>query len=115
MKKNVKKLKRERRHRRIRSKIKGTKSVPRLAVFKSNTHMYVQLIDDENMKTLLGTSSVKISGKTLKEKAAAVGKEIAKQAGEKGIKRVVFDRGGFVYTGNIKALADSAREGGLKF
>ena len=103
-----KKLQRERRHRRIRSKIIGTTLVPRLAVFKSNKYIYAQLIDDEEGKTLAHSSSDK-------QKATEVGRDIAKKAKMKNIEKVVFDRGGFSYNGNMKILANAAREEGLKF
>ncbi len=111
---NIKKEKRVRRHVKIRTKIAGTASMPRLAVFRSNKFMYAQLIDDENAKTLVSASS--LEAKTKKSEAAlAVGKEIAKKALALKITSVVFDRGGFGYKGRVKALADGAREGGLKF
>jgi len=103
-----KKLQRERRHRRIRSKIIGTALVPRLAVFKSNKYIYAQLIDDEKGTTLAHSSSDK-------QGATEVGRDIAKKAKVKNIEKVVFDRGGFSYNGNIKILASAAREEGLKF
>lgn len=115
---SIKKEKRERRHRKIRSTLSGTAAKPRLSVFKSNKHLYAQIIDDEAQKTLATFSSlhVKEGGKgTLSEKAKEIGKELAKIAKEKKITHVVFDRGGFVYQGKIKALADGAREGGLQF
>ncbi len=103
------------RHNRIRAKISGTMEMPRLSVYKSNTTVYGQLIDDDSKKTLAAFSAEKAKGKTMLEKSANAGKEIAKLAIEKGISKVVFDRGGFIYTGKIKAFADGAREGGLKF
>ncbi|MBI2086982.1 MAG: 50S ribosomal protein L18 [Candidatus Zambryskibacteria bacterium] len=103
MNKNVKQQKRERRHKRIRTKISGTAKRPRLSIFKSNTAIYAQLIDDISGKTL---ASAKGSN------AAKVGTEIAKGA---KVKQVVFDRGGYIYTGKVKALADAARKAGLKF
>jgi large subunit ribosomal protein L18 len=114
-KSNIKKEKRERRHRKIRSTISGTSKRPRLSVSKTNTTMYLQLIDDEAGKTLVASSTKGMKGKTGMEKAAEAGKNLAKKATEKNIKAVVFDRGGFVYTGKIKAVAEGAREGGLKF
>lgn len=113
--KNVARL---RRHRRVRGKISGTASCPRLNVFRSAKHIYAQLIDDENGVTLAAASSLDkgFEGYTgNKEAAKKVGETIAKRAGEKGIETVVFDRGGFLYHGRIKELADSARENGLKF
>jgi large subunit ribosomal protein L18 len=112
---NSKSAKRERRHKRIRSKVAGTAEMPRLSVFKSNTTMYAQLIDDEKGVTIASASSKDAKGKGLLEKAKAVGAEIATRAQAKNIKKVVFDRGGFIYTGRVKALADAAREAGLKF
>ena len=111
---NLKTQNRIRRHARVRAKISGTKDKPRLAVFKSNKYVYAQLIDDENSHTLVAATS-KGSDKKMMEQGAEVGKEIAKKAKDAGITTVVFDRGGFVFTGVIKALADNAREGGLEF
>ncbi len=129
-----KKEKRERRHRRARAGTFGTAERPRLCVFRSNNHIYAQLIDDLNNKVILSVSDIKIgspksgnskkgneenknkenlSGKKLN--AFAVGKEAAKKALSKGIKKVVFDRGGYKYHGRVKALAEGAREGGLIF
>jgi len=100
---------------RIRSTISGSAKRPRLAVFRSNTSIYAQLIDDTTGTTLVGTSSMKIAKGTKSEQAIAVGTEIATKAKELKIKDVVFDRGGFLYHGRVKALADAARKGGLKF
>ena len=109
---------RERRHRRIRGKIAGTAERPRLAVFRSNRGIFAQLIDDEAGKTLAGASWLGLA-KTFKgnksEQAAEVGKALAKAAKAAGIEQCVFDRGGYLYHGRVKALADGAREGGLKF
>lgn len=101
----------------MRMKIVGTAKRPRLCVFKSANHMYAQLINDENGKVLAAASDVKAKGKKAKkvERAMEIGKLIAKEALEKKIEHVVFDRGGFVFHGRIKAVADGAREGGLKF
>jgi len=112
-----KKLKRIKRHRRIRAKIKGTADRPRLSVYVSNINVYAQIIDDEKGHTLVSASSLEFRNEKLKgiEKAKKVGELIAKRALEKGIKKVVFDRGGFKYTGRIKTLAEAAREGGLEF
>ena len=107
--------KRTRRHAKIRSKIFGTSEVPRLSVFKSNKHISAQLIDDNNEVTLASAHSREVKVKNMTEKSALVGEAIANRAKIKKISKVVFDRGGFIYTGNIKALADSARKGGLKF
>ena len=106
---------RDRRHKRIRAKVSGTAEIPRLSVFKSNRYISVQLIDDEKSVTLASSHSKDIKGKTLLEKSAGVGKDIAAKAGSKKITKVVFDRGGFFYTGCVKAVADGAREGGLIF
>ena len=112
---NIKKEKRIRRHVRIRARISGTAEMPRLSVSKSNKNISAQLIDDENAVTLAASHSREVKGKTMMEKSVLVGEAIAAKAKAKKITKVVFDRGGFVYTGNIKALADGAREGGLKF
>jgi len=108
-------VKRQVRKNRIRAKVSGTKDMPRLSVFKSNKYIYAQLIDDEIGKTIAEASgkTVKVSKKS--DQAVAVGSEIAKRAKEKGVTKVVFDRGGYIYTGRVRALADAAREGGLKF
>lgn len=106
--------KRVARHRRIRARVQGTAARPRLAVFRSNTALYAQLIDDTNAHTLASADTRKTKG-TLSEAAVVVGQEIAKKANAAGIESVVFDRGGFQYQGAIKALADAARAGGLKF
>lgn len=100
--------------RRIRSVISGNSIRPRLAVFRSNKDIYVQLIDDVNGKTLIATSSNQVAG-TKVEQANIVGKTIAEKAISAGISSVIFDRGGYLYHGRIKALAEGAREGGLKF
>ena len=106
-----------RRHKRLRAKISGTKKCPRLCVFRSNKHIHVQLIDDVKGNTLAATSSVNLKlkqGNNI-EAAKSVGSEIAKLAQAKKIKEVVFDRGGYIYHGRVKALAEAAREAGLKF
>lgn len=115
-------LARKRRHYRIRQRVIGTKDIPRLSVFRSLRHMYVQFIDDINGKILLGCSTLsKQFRQSFKEKknnkkaAAVLGKIVAEMALEKGIKKVVFDRGGYRYHGRIQALADSARKVGLEF
>jgi large subunit ribosomal protein L18 len=105
---------REMRHKRLRAKITGTATRPRLAVFRSNTAIYAQLIDDTAGKTLATVDSRKENG-TGVEKAKVVGAAIAKKATGAGITEVVFDRGGFKYQGAIATLADAAREAGLKF
>lgn len=110
--------KRDRIKRRVRGKISGSSSAPRLSVYKSNKEIYAQLIDDKEGKTLVSASSrekgVDAKG-TKTEIAAAVGKKIAEKAKAAGFEKIVFDRNGFVYHGRVKALADGAREGGLKF
>ena len=108
-------------HRRIRNRISGTAQKPRLAVFRSNNHMYAQIIDDTVGKTLVSASTLQKEVKADLEKTnnveadAHLGTVIAKRALEKGIYTVVFDRGGFIYQGKIAALADAAREAGLEF
>lgn len=114
MKTTDKKQQRDVRHRRIRAKVKGTAEKPRLCVFKSNTAIYAQLIDDDKGVTIAAASSTKMKGKT-SDNATEVGKEMAKLAALKKITKVVFDRGGYIYTGKVKAVADGAREGGLIF
>ena len=109
---------RKRIHRRIRRKLAGTSERPRLAVFRSVAHIYVQVIDDSKGATIVSASSVDKSNKTNGGNvvaAKAIGKLVAERAKEKGIKQVVFDRGGYQYHGRIKALADAAREAGLEF
>ena len=109
---------RQRIHERIRHNMKGTSERPRLAVFRSVAHIYAQVIDDSRGATLVSASSTdkahKITGGNVMG-AKAVGKLVAQRAKEKGIKKVVFDRGGYLYHGRIKALADAAREAGLEF
>ena len=108
-------------HRRLRNRFSGTAERPRLAVFRSNNHMYAQIIDDTVGNTLVSASTLQKDVKAELEKtnnveaAAYLGTVIAKRALEKGIKEVVFDRGGFIYQGKVKALADAAREAGLEF
>ena len=112
---------RQKKHRRLRNHIVGTAERPRLAVFRSNNHMYVQIIDDVAQTTLVSASTLQKDVKEKLEKtndvaaAAYLGTVIAKKAQEAGIKSVVFDRGGFIYQGKIQALADAAREAGLEF
>lgn len=109
------------RHKRVRSKIHGSSNRPRLAVFRSNDHIYAQVIDDEKGHTLASASSVdrtlraELEGKTRREQAKSVGVAVAERARDKGVEAVVFDRGGFPYHGRVKALADGSREGGLEF
>ncbi len=114
---------RERRHRRIRAKVAGTALRPRLSIFRSNKHIYAQIIDDEQGKTLASASNAdtvasgKAKGKTKGkiEASRLVGGEIAKRAKEKKITKVVFDRSGYLYAGRVKQVAEGAREGGLDF
>ena len=112
---------RQKKHRRLRNHIVGTAQKPRLAVFRSNKHMYAQIIDDTVGKTLVSASTLQKDVKAELEQtdtveaAAYLGTVIGKKAVEAGIKAVVFDRGGFVYHGKVKALADAAREAGLEF
>ena len=112
---------RVKKHMRIRNRFSGTAERPRLAVFRSNNHMYAQIIDDTVGNTLVSASTLEKAVKAELEKtnnvdaAAYLGTVIAKRAIEKGITKVVFDRGGFIYQGKIAALADAAREAGLKF
>ena len=112
---------RVKKHVRLRNRFSGTAERPRLAVFRSNNHMYAQIIDDTVGNTLVSASTLEKEIKAELEKtnnvdaAAYLGTVIAKRAIEKGIKEVVFDRGGFIYQGKIQALADAAREAGLKF
>ncbi len=119
--KQNRKAARTKRHQRIRNKISGTPQQPRLAVFRSNMHMYAQLIDDTVGNTIAAASTTEKDIKASLEKtndveaAKAVGTAIAKKALDKGIDTVVFDRGGFIYHGKVKALAEAAREAGLKF
>ena len=117
LKKVSKNEERTRRHERVRTKISGTPERPRLNVFRSNAHIHAQIIDDVNGKTLVAASSVemKLANGGNVEAAKAVGAEVAKRALEANITEVVFDRGGYVYHGRVQALADAAREAGLKF
>ena len=116
--KTNRKLERERRHRRVRTKISGTAECPRLCVFRSNTNVYAQIIDDTKGVTLVQASTLDKEVKTKhsnKEAAKEVGTLIAKRALEKDIKDVVYDRGGYIYHGIVKELAEAAREAGLNF
>lgn len=119
VKKKSRTLVREDKHRRVRNRFAGTPERPRLAVFRSNNHMYAQIIDDTVGNTLCSASTLEKDLKLEKtnnvEAAAAVGTAVAKKALEKGITTVVFDRGGFKYDGKVKALAEAAREAGLTF
>ncbi len=112
---NEKYIARKRRHNRVRSKISGEEKRPRLVVFRSLKNIYAQLVDDKNGKVIAGTSDIKESKGTKTERGKKVGIEIAKLAKEKKIETVVFDRNGYKYHGRVKALAEGAREGGLKF
>ena len=140
-KSKIKIKQRARRHHRVRAKVKGTKEVPRLSIFRSNRGLFVQLIDDEKSKTLVSasgkevvgefkvqSSKLKVKSKVIKtkrreikkkiaklEQAREVGKLIAKKALKKKIQKIVFDRGGYKYHGRVKAVAEGAREGGLMF
>ena len=118
VKKTDRKMERERRHLRVRRKVSGTAERPRLCVFRSNSNIYVQVIDDVAGNTLVSASTLDKEAKTKhanKEAAKEVGALIAKKAKAKKIETVVFDRGGYIYHGIIKELAEAAREGGLKF
>ena len=108
---------RKRRHARVRAKVSGTSTCPRLNVFRSNSHIFAQIIDDTNGTTLVSSSSLalKLESSSNIEAAGKVGTDIAKKALEKNITNVVFDRGGYVYHGRVKALAEAARAEGLKF
>jgi|SRR6056297_163999 len=119
--KNDRKYSRRKRHLRVRKKVSGTPAKPRMAVFRSEKHMYAQIIDDTTHHTLCTSSTLNSELKTALDKtwdkaaAEKVGEDIAKKAKEAGIEEVVFDRGGFKYHGRVKALADGARNAGLKF
>jgi len=121
IKKNDRKYSRKKRHLRVRKKVTGTPERPRMAVFRSEKHIYAQIIDDSTHHTLCTSSTVKGELKPSLEKtwdktaAEKVGEDIAKKAKDAGIEEVVFDRGGFKYHGRVKALADGARNAGLKF
>lgn len=112
---------RQRRHLRVRKRVSGDASQPRLNVYRSLSEIYVQLIDDEAGNTIVSASTIdrdlrkKMKGKTKTEQAEIVGKAIAERAKSVGIEKVVFDRAGYKYIGRVKALADGAREGGLQF
>ena len=114
-------LVREKKHRRMRNHLSGTAERPRLAVFRSNNHMYAQIIDDTVGNTLVAASTLDKDVKAELEKtnnvdaAAYLGTVVAKKALDKGIETVIFDRGGFIYQGKVKALAEAAREAGLEF
>ena len=116
---NKKALRRIRIKKKIRSRVNGSTTRPRLTVFRSNSEIYAQLVDDSTGKTIMTISSVGKSNSKMKgtksEKAKSIGAAIAKKAVEQGIKEVVFDRNGYLYHGRVKAVADGARENGLKF
>jgi large subunit ribosomal protein L18 len=108
---------RQRRHRRVRARVAGTPARPRLAVYRSNRGIYAQVIDDDAGRTLASASTQTLDATTgsKSDLATAVGREVARRALEAGVARVVFDRGGYLYHGRVKALADGARAGGLEF
>lgn len=107
---------REHRRTRIRSKIRGTKDVPRLSVHRSNKNIFVQLIDDTSGNTLVAYSTLKVEGpESKKDQSFKAGQELAKKALKKGIKKAVFDRSGYKYHGRVKKVAEGAREGGMEF
>ena len=117
IRKEASNVSRKRRHTRVRSKISGTKEMPRLNVFRSNSNIFVQVIDDEAQNTLVSSSSLELklnNGGNI-EGAKAVGKDIAEKCKKAKITKVVFDRGGYLYHGRVKALAEAARENGLEF
>jgi len=106
---------RDQRRARIRGKVSGDRTRLRLSVFRSSKHIYAQLIDDENGRTLVAASDLALQKGTKTEKARLVGRDLAERAAKLKIRRVVFDRGGYKYHGRVKALAEGAREGGLEF
>ncbi len=104
------------RKRRVRAKISGTADRPRLSVFRSNKHIHAQLIDDDSHLTVVSTSTITVKGgKTKTDKSKAVGLHLAAEAKKKGVQKAIFDRGSYRYHGRVKAIAEGAREGGLKF
>jgi large subunit ribosomal protein L18 len=121
MKSNTTRIARIRRHERVRAKVEGSTERPRLCVFRSLNHIYAQVIDDTKGSTLASASTIdpevsgNLDGKNKKSQAELIGQVIAKRAMEKGVKQVVFDRGGYKYIGRIQALADAARKAGLQF
>ena len=122
IKKPSRTLARQKRHYKLRRNLAGTAKRPRLSVFKSNKHIYAQIIDDDAGRTLTSASTATLTFKDTKlestsnlEAAKAVGKEVARKAKDLGIETIVFDRGGYLYHGKVKALADAAREAGLQF
>ncbi len=112
---SLKTTQRARRKKRIRSKLFGTATMPRVSVFKSNRYVSAQIINDETGTTLVAGTTKTMKGKTLQERATALGESLAQQAQKAGITKVVFDRGGYIYTGTVAALADALRAGGLTF
>ena len=115
---------RRRRHKRVRQKIAGSLNIPRLCVFRSLKHIYAQIIDDDAGQTLVSASTLdkdvraelaELEGQSKVDQAKVVGRRLAEKALSKGVKKVVFDRGGYVYHGRVKALADASRKGGLVF
>jgi large subunit ribosomal protein L18 len=114
-KSQIKLEKRDRRRKKIRAKVSGTAERPRLSIFRSNTSLYLQLINDDKGITLAAVNTRKAMGKNIMEKAKEIGKEIAVKAKALKIEKVVFDRGGYIFTGKVKAAAEGAREGGLLF
>lgn len=118
---SARRLSRQRRHERVRKRVNGTKERPRLSVYRSLAHIYAQVIDDSEGRTLVSASTLdaslkaKLAEMTKTEEAQAVGQLVAQRALDAGIKQVVFDRGGYVYHGRVKAVADAAREAGLQF
>jgi large subunit ribosomal protein L18 len=120
-KREKKRVARERRHRRVRKRVLGTAERPRLNVFRSLNHIYAQIIDDIQGVTLASASTIdkevrpEAQGLPKTEQAKLVGQTLARRALERGVKQVVFDRGGYLYHGRVKALAEGSREGGLKF
>ena len=115
MKSTGKKEMRMQRRRRVRAKVSGTADRPRLAFFRSNKHVYAQLIDDIAGTTIMGTSSLKGDQKGSVQQSEALGATIAQWASDNGVKHIVFDRGGFPYTGSVKTFADAVRAGGVQF
>ena len=105
---------RRRRHFRVRKRVNGTAERPRLVVFRSDKHIYAQLVDDNAQRTIMTVTDNGLNGKKV-EKSFEVGKKVATLAKEKGVTSIVFDRGGYLYHGRVKAVADGAREGGLEF
>lgn len=111
----IKKEKKERRRKKIRAKVFGTKERPRLSIFKSNRYITLQIVNDEKGNTLAHASTKDLKVKGVKNKAFEAGRDIAQKAKTKNINKVVFDRSGYIYTGSVARAADGAREGGLRF